>query len=1675
MATSANLPPGATPAHDPFTSNSSYHGNNSGGMRFAPFDTDSLYTTSSPSQAKRALEAHLKDTDRRIQDASRLGTTLVQQRKDLAARLKDVEQVSSQQDGSQVPQELRKKLADLEREYNEIGKESARAFLPKTRTTSMGGDVMSTPSAYAGSGRESPTKLTAPSRRQRNQPTNRVHDIEFATEISTSLLAQVRQLQSALLEKDEELKDTTGLRAQLEAEAAGMVQRIRQLDESEQRYKDENWNLEMRLQDLEASFKDSTDKESRLAQNLKTTQSDKAAAQRDLDDLKVSHEKLNEEHAVIKRQQETDIHVLRRDAASHETEKSRMQKKIEELTSQNTELAKAVSYRWNQPSTATDTDFVSADEDHNTSDNTPPHSEPASPVKGTPRHGHLESETLKSSLNHAHRMIQNLKNNIHREKTEKIELKRMLQDARDELEARRSESNAGTGGLTKKRSTGQDSRFRKPARPLNRGSGATTTEILEDDMDWEDDGTRTPSKSRSVSSALGGAFAGAAGTAAFDHASFGGEDTESTDAAFETATERGEGTSTEDAFETATEREHIGADDSDELTETEASGVTRAGTVRKAPSGLEGAKKGDRRSFMSTASTSADEEEDDVGVVRTPVREQGQPKYRLRGLNYNRPASGSGSGRRGRVSEVALGESRRSGSPYSPASSQGTPSQPPGGQSLGDELDALSDDVSTPGTSRFGDSTAATPDTQRRLESLEPETPGSPTENVEEPTLDDMEPDIGSPLQSVDSPPPKGEEGFLAHQANAAMLAHEAVINKPTYADAGVMTEPWVPEVMVPEQKGLRERAGEIVGGALAGFGLGRISSGDTEDEADAGADADKARAVEPAQDQQQQRPSDVDERRLTVIEPTENAQSQQLGQSDIVSLETEPTKDVQAQQLGRSDIASLDTEPVAPEPESSTLQRITNSAAEPAVPLAAAAPLAVQAEEKQKLDFSSIATQDLEPVELPLDFGVPATPLLPKRSSKRIDAVHVSEGTSPDENDRELNASGIPGTDRARIGAGFFGGAPVPQIFGGGQQRAQQYLSPRDRALDGSADTDQSSFLGPPTSDSMLGPPTSDSTLTMHGPPTAESIIPMPQPLQVKKAMADEGSQTLVSGDDIDSMMRAKSVVPSGLAAGAGAVAGAAAATAIAPSQASSPSRPPTAVRPDGPRRSIDGPFASDASAALRAVRRPASSGSMRNKVAIPTPPLPEDKAQKIAAAQKTPGPATSGPATAGTMGPPLMPASAYKQNRPTTPANDRKLSREGTTPRARGSMNHMNSPGGASGISRRTSVSSFASEIDERFNMQRGHLMYPEGVQPATDPRMIQAITQTMIGEYLWKYTRKAGRNEMSTTRHRRFFWVHPYTRTLYWSEKDPSTAGRDMLKAKSVAIEAVRVITDDNSYPPGLHRKTLIVVTPGREIVFTAPTSQRHETWFNALSYLILRTEQERGEVDDHINQEDIDEFNPGFGSSIRKSIRSLTGRSQSRTSLSSYHSRTTRTSSPQRDRERERARAGATLAQRQSAAATRAKGTPTPEPVATMATASASSRRYSSMRDSNSGGGRFSSLTSKFRSGGQRGSFSSSRGRASGGRAGGSEIYDASVAAESAEDLRAVIEKQEQDADRLENVRACCDGKHDVGSLSHKGRHSSFGSRNGHSHAHTHGHAHPPRAQPTVQSQRPRRGE
>jgi hypothetical protein len=1647
MATSANPPMGAIAANglenDPFTASPLMPPH--GPTRYASFDNEqfSTYSTNSPSQARRALEAHLKDTDRRIQDASKLGTTLLQQRKSLASRLKEVEELSKDND---VPLELQQKLTALEKEYNDIGRESARAFLPKSRPVPGDGAAV-----YSSSGRESPTKAAAPSRRQRNQPTNRVHDIEFATEISTQLLAQVRQLQTALAEKDEELKDATASRSQLEDDHMNVVQRAKLLDESLQRHRDENWNLETKIQDLETSMRDHADQEHRLNQTLKATQTEKSTAQRDLDELKVIHEKTTDEHTTTIRHHEADLHTLRRDTANHETEKQTLHRKIEELTSQNTELAKAVSYQWNRGAQTTQSGANLGRDSDSPEDAEQEISDLVSPVKGTPaRAGMLESETLKSSLNHAHRMIQNLKNNIHREKTEKVELKRMLAEARDEIEKRRD----STGGVTaanmsKKRSDAAKGR-KQPVRLDRLGATRTsTTEVIEDEPEWEDhDEPSTPSRSLFSRPAAGAA----AMPGAF-------QETDTSDA-FETADERRGDTATEtEAFQTGAES--LGEDS--DLTETEEANRPRTSNSRKSVTPSIAARPGmptDRFSYMSTASASGAEEDEDI--VKTPVQAQG-PKYRLRVSRGGRNSSGP-------TLHERLTES--------PASSMGTPQ--PMGQSLGDELDALDDDdddESVEGTpnSSFSASPHVSPTTQRTMsvepksrslmEATETASAGSVASGDE---ADRTQHAIGSPFSS----PVKSRKSLLARDSPAP---------KPAMVDSGMMTEPWAPEKEVIVQRvpadadsddnnTVAKAVAAAAGGILAGVGLGRLSKHDDDEKKEQPATVEessgdeipaglltpaskKARKssfmseapalpsrVEPvvfqhsAVQSQETEPVVVpapleklapaiplhqsqifSQETEPVLPPTEKPRSTvPFHQSEIFSQETQPVspprpavkaapplalKSVQTP-FQQSTIFSQETEPVSP-PRSaitSTFPESRHSTIAPVpVPMNTAGPTA---NKPQGFGFSAVSEQDFVPIE---PVKAKHRPLVPRRSSKRLDALMAEAGynttrasappglfgtdasTTSEARSRSLASSEQPTLaaqdneavpSESEVYGGGKGTSAIPTLtFGGGDDELDERVS------------------SPPLTAPETLSPARDMPhhLTEHERAlSSDSMIPMTKPLAVKRPVAESGSQTTVSGDDIDRMIRDKSNMLAGAGVGVGVVAGAGAA----------------ALATNSLRRSVDSgmstTFQTRSSSlhndvlSLPAPRQSASVGSMRSTTFVEPPPLPADHNMRIAAAAQK-APVAPGPSI---MGPPIVPASAYKHReaRPKTPVGGpssatiyRPVSKDSITPRPSGRS--------GSGVSRQASVSSFAS-----------------------DPRMIQAITQTMIGEYLWKYTRKTGRNETSNSRHRRFFWVHPYTRTLYWSERDPSNSGKDMMKAKSMSIEAVRVITDDNTSPPGLHRKSIVVLTPGREIVFTAPTGQRHETWFNALSYLLLRTEQERNEADDTINEEDIEEFappNPG-AFSFRRSVSRMTGRSQTRRSMSSYNSRS-RPASPNK------AQQDATTPQHNSLGRPTLNSTPTLTPTS---------------HDNYSNRGRLSSLTSKFRTGSQRGSFNSAAARPGAqsslshrsGRTNddattveGSGIYNASVMSDSAEDLRAVIERQEGNSDRLENVRACCDGK------------------------------------------------
>ncbi|KAK2601541.1 hypothetical protein QQS21_004926 [Conoideocrella luteorostrata] len=1627
--------------NDPFVTNSTASAHH----RFSNFDQE-LFAAgpgSSPTQAKRALEAHLAETDRRLDEAGKLGTALVSQRKLLAEQLQEVQKLQNEGD---LGPDLRKKLVEIEREYNDLARESARVFLPKQRVPSneahsgspfvpegRSGRRSVSPSKFESQATGSPTKLSVPNRKVRNQPSNRVHDIEFAAEISTSLIAQVRNLQALLSERDDELKGAQSGKTRLEIESEGLQQRLKALDESEHRYKEENWNLETRLQEITTQQREAADREKKLTQALSLSNTEKIAAQKELDDAKLSHSKLAEEHATAVKHLDIELGTAKRNMVMAESERAAMQRKIDDLTNQNQELAKAFS---SQRSRTIERESMSglSDEDFETAtDNiTPEHSPPPSPVKGTPRHAMLETETIKSSLHHAQRTIQSQRSQLHREKTEKLELRRIIQDLRDDLERGRAE----TGGASNpRRSRKVDSKeFKKPGRLLG-SLRSSRQEILTDDPEWEDNADMSPPRG----------FAGASRRAADNSLRTDSSDhfdtaNEASESAFETANERA--TETED-FQTGNEGFSGSDDDNETETESASRGFGRMKRPPSLPVGL--ARPGNRDSFHSTASTSADE--DDLPDMRTPTGTLLSQRSRFR-LS------------RGPFSRSSRQNSEEPNVRSSPASitSGGTPQA--GGQSLFAELQDLgSDDESLD---------AATP-SRRSIRSV---TPGS--------------------ARRTSSPPPA-----------------VPILPKVIMVDSGVMTEPVkvTPEVFEedlerPESMEsvvpARDRVSSIWRGSRVldkniSRPVSTLSYSDVsmQYEHDIGAKLDEfpvPPTSPPSLGLSHILSENIEPREEVIIPPP--PPTLRLTSLAVEHVEPRPEPEVPLPTLTLSGIAAEHSEPIVepstPRPHLSmtsivaeaveplsippivlTMSTLSVEALEPVADpeptgaIVAPVPVAPVAEREVivpplALCMSSIFSEHLEPREEPTVLPVP-----PSLQLSGISAQHVEPVSEPPPVLPTLALTSIttqqtqpimeappppPALILSAISAQHiapvvepamepvvslpglaalpnFGFSTIESIetrpLSPRSPRRDAFILPRDNGI--APETPADKLFGSVLArgkkkdiepiiaedDTRQSPPDSPNSGTPESQRPFKEISANTDVRASRKqsaTMSDQAAQTSLTAGAIDRLLKGGSQRSFGHARN------------MSISSVGTPETTGT-VRIyrsqeslDTPVRNLRGKTVNESAVDTPAIFRPGSAASERGSVQD-APPLPPNHRQLIEAARS----GSSHSQQQGNMGPPLWPASAMK-HRPQTPSQQSLMqSGRGTvTPRTArdGLVQHGTAEVQATGKlttqSRRSSVSSFASEIDTRFNMRPGEMgMGPTGFGPNTDPRMIQAITQTMIGEFLWKYTRKTGRGELSENRHRRYFWVHPYTRTLYWSDKDPSTAGRSELKAKSVPIEAVRVVTDDNPMPPGLHRKSLIIISPGRTIKFTCTTGQRHETWFNSLSYLLLRTGEEpqtdTEELAGQITQEDVDEFNPQVGHRRGNS----TG-PKAPPSLSSYNSRTTQNDSPAIDV---------------------SMNVPTLTPSGSQKYGSATSRTST---------GTLSKLSGYWRSGAPKlsGTLSSFRNR--GPSSQNWDIYEASEVHDSAEDLRELIERQDRESDRLENVRACCDGKHDVSSLPHSSR-------------------------------------
>ncbi|KAL2128879.1 hypothetical protein VTI74DRAFT_8522 [Chaetomium olivicolor] len=131
---------------------------------------------------------------------------------------------------------------------------------------------------------------------------------------------------------------------------------------------------------------------------------------------------------------------------------------------------------------------------------------------------------------------------------------------------------------------------------------------------------------------------------------------------------------------------------------------------------------------------------------------------------------------------------------------------------------------------------------------------------------------------------------------------------------------------------------------------------------------------------------------------------------------------------------------------------------------------------------------------------------------------------------------------------------------------------------------------------------------------------------------------------------------------------------------------------------------------------------------------------------------------------------------------------------------------------------------------------------------PTVVDAIAQTMIGEWMFKYVRrrksfgvadKQGGDDSSNDRHKRWVWLAPYERAILWSSKQPASGSALMGKSgRKLTIQSVLDVKDDNPPPKGatqVFNRSILILTPQRALKFTATNAERHYVWLASLSFL------------------------------------------------------------------------------------------------------------------------------------------------------------------------------------------------------------------------------------------------
>ncbi|KAI8148374.1 hypothetical protein BJV82DRAFT_653507 [Fennellomyces sp. T-0311] len=1187
-----------------------------------------------------------------------------------------------------------------------------------------------------------PTGSTPTKRRSKVPNADRRNtDIEFATEIGQGLLMEVRKMQALVQEKDDQLKALQAQKADLERAAESMAKQLRQKEENEEKLKEETWNLELAKQELTISVTE-------LQQNLSKANAEQKRMQEHMNELtsEIEHmrdreEKLSSKLEAMKQKHEQDMANLRRHSAGLQRDKTDHIKQIEALSSElaiakaQSKIAKR-SHSDLKPAAAAEPseEKASSTSTPTKEGSTPGTTPPPSPKQTPSRNQQLEVETLKTSLAHAHRMVSNLRSNLHKEKTEKFELKKLLTESQETIE-----------------------------------------QLQNDPRLWVDAGY-PKSGSQNAPESSG----------------------------------------------SATTRRHRKGK------RRVAVSKPRIARYQKGGESLDDSSDVDDRPKQKGPYYSSQSEDDD-----------GDDEY------YDDVAPDAGF--TSLDSELSKSQQRPP-----PTVSVEPPANDNAPRTLGDELSAAfagpdteprgSDAAVQTGDFEFQQSSTSAVDIapvqvhDQAIQCMGPSTADAETqcaqpEYVEHGTQPDK---IDGVHAAVQHEPAATHDQGVQHalpgvdqftQSNIAQVVNSGVqSDSASTADASVQSEPSV----------TKEYTDVSV-------------QSDALDTTDASIQSDPEVAKETADVSVQSEPP--------VVAATADAsiQSDPFDTTDA-SIQSDPkeTSDVYVQ----SDIK---------ETSDVFVQSDTKETSD----------VYVQSDPPVAKETSDVQVQSEPPVGN--DASVQSETADAREIATQSDAPHVKDSSVQymmEYKDAEVQVNLDPPSSNNTAGAIAAGGA----LGGLGALAAKAFgnWGSSDNAAQDTVDEHASLAKDRSTAEGADKEAPSSELANVKKEESVEDASPAQG--SAENAKPAETHSIASAGQDITTRNLDKQESDdSSKALGAGIAAGAVAAAATTTTAGDKTDNVKTDDIKAADIDKIDRVTNGDDAKAVDKKPSPADSATDLPKqnadddkvfskaetdamiaaavAAAVAKSKSDEDAKRHASELTTNHTIANKPSLADLAGRDnnIRPESDVPA-RPTSPPPAHLLSRVGQGSTI--SSGHRSSIGSLStadkgkgparsqvlrAIPQHNSLgrppSSLSSLSVSEPRMSTGS--YDATSMRTEDPAHIGLITQTMIGDWLWKYTRKSVGGALSDHRHRRYFWIHPYTRTLYWSNKAPGTHGNES-KAKSARIEGISAVPDHNHPPsPDVPNMSLLIQTTNRVIKLTAPNMDKHNLWYEALSYLVSRS--------------------------------------------------------------------------------------------------------------------------------------------------------------------------------------------------------------------------------------------